>query len=187
MSAIKMPNLALIVISLGIVCFGSQPMALAAEDNKSSSKIKLADNATQHEGDSAGVRAQIAALAKALGDGDAKTVAAMWSEDGDYIDEDGGVTKGRTALEKRFSVLFTQNGKQLVDLLPDSVRFISADVALTEGTVKRKDGASKAETRFSMVFSKHNGVWQISSATETALTVDNSVDPLKDLSWLVGD
>lgn len=186
MSASKMPKIALIAVTLGIISISCQPMSLAAGDSKSSSKAKVSDNAAQKDANSA-INAQFAALSKAIADGDAKAVSAMWTEDGDYIDQDGGVTKGKAAIEKRFSVLFTQNGKQFLDLVPDSVRSLSNDVVVSEGTVRRKDASTKPETRFSMVFLKQNGSWLISSATETPLVVDSSVDPLKDLSWLVGD
>ncbi len=186
MSANKMPNLARIVISLGILSFSAQSISCAADGNKAD-KVKVVQAAAQHEGDSSGVKAQIALLNKALMEGDAKALAAVWSDDAEYIDEDGSITKGKASLEKRFANIFVQNGKQLVDLVPDTVRFLSSDVALSEGTVQRKEGAPKPETRFSMVLVKHNGAWLISSATETALASQSALDPLKDLSWLIGD
>src|SRR4051812_18527484 len=54
------------------------------------------------------------AFIAAFNKGDAKAVAAFWVPDGDYIDEDGRVTKGRAALEKLYEKQFAaQKGAKL--------------------------------------------------------------------------
>ena len=134
------------------------------------------------------MRRQLAQLSKSLADADAGALASLWAEDGNYIDSDGAICKGRPALEKRFGEVFKKEGRQMVELLTDSVKLLSANVASVEGVVRRKDAEEgpTPETRYSIIYIKLNGSWLIATASETPLAVAD-VDPLKDLSWLIGE
>src|ERR1051325_4683460 len=47
---------------------------------------------------------------KAYLSGDAKAVAAHWTENGEYFADDGTVLRGRAEIEKSYAELFTQRG-----------------------------------------------------------------------------
>jgi uncharacterized protein (TIGR02246 family) len=168
-------------------------MPAGAKTAKSSSHSKTTSHsktqATPNQ-DTA-IRAQISAMTQNLGSGDAKALSALWTENGTYIDEDGNVFKGRPALEKRFSSVFNENGKPQFELTSDTIRFLSDKVAISEGTVLRKEGTDKKpETRFAIVFLNEDGTWLISQATETPITPAISTQAtqasLKDLAWIIG-
>jgi uncharacterized protein (TIGR02246 family) len=167
----------------------SLTMTMPSDAKASHSKTKSTQSAPKN--DDTAIRAQIDALTQNLAKGNASSLSAQWTENGSYIDEDGNVFNGRSALEKRFSSLFKENGKQQFELTPDTIRFLSNKVAISEGTVLRKDGTkSKPETRFAFVFLNENGTWLISQATETPITTETSAQPtqvaLKELEWLIG-
>jgi uncharacterized protein (TIGR02246 family) len=161
---------------------GSHSKAASHPNSKTQSATQNKDTA---------ICAQINTLTKTLASGNASSVSALWTENGTYIDEDGNVFKGRSALEKRFSTVFKESGKQQFELTPETIRFLSDKVAISEGTVLSKEGTkSKPETRFTLVFQNQDGTWLISQATETPITPIESTQStealLKDLDWLIG-
>src|SRR5262245_50414116 len=52
---------------------------------------------SKHAADEAAIRKETADFIKAVEKGDAKAVAAAWTEDGEYIGEDGTTIRGRAA------------------------------------------------------------------------------------------
>jgi uncharacterized protein (TIGR02246 family) len=65
---------------------------------------------------------------------DVKAMAAMWVEDGDEVEPDGHVAKGRAELAKMLTVQHeTVMKKTTLALTVDSVWFIDANVALVDG------------------------------------------------------
>src|SRR6201981_484701 len=66
--------------------------------------------------------------------GDAKAVAAFWAEDGDYVDLDGRHLRGRAAIEDAFKEFFEENKGLKLRIDVKSVRFVTPDVAIGDGT-----------------------------------------------------
>lgn len=190
----------LVALGLGL-CLSCAAPALAsggkgaaAKADSSSSKNESKKTASKKQATTSAeetVREQIKKLEQALASGDLKAVVAAWGPQGNYTDVDGTMTSGRAALEARFGRIFSEDGKQNVALVVDSVRMISRDVALAQGIVRRKNVpfVLGPETRFSMVFDKPNGSWLLESAIETSLTegASQKQDRLAELSWLIGD
>jgi uncharacterized protein (TIGR02246 family) len=66
---------------------------------------------------------------------DPKAMAAMWVEDGDDVEPDGNVAKGRGDVEKLLAMEHASVMKNTkLKLTIDSVWFITAKVALVDGT-----------------------------------------------------
>lgn len=138
--------------------------------------------------DDTAVRSKITTLKNCVMAGDATSMVKLWAEDGMYLDEEGGQYKGRNSLEKNFASIFKENGRQQVEILTESVRFPSNNVALVHGTVSRKVNAELVPmTHFSMVMEKKNGEWLISSATESQAGKEQATNPLQNLAWIIGD
>ena len=154
----------------------------------------LADKATtttitssSDSADLAPVLAQVAALTKALASSDSAALSSLWSATGQYVDKDGEKYAGRDMLQKRFATLFSTEGKRFVELAPESTKFLSSDIAYTEGKVLV--GEKKIpETRYVILLVKHDGTWLIESATEVPLANTDKVvsTGLNDLAWIVG-
>src|SRR5262249_49399001 len=154
---------------------------------QSKSGAKASRSKTPVSGDATtDARALIDSLEKTLASGTAKQLAALWTEDGTYTDENGAIVKGRQELEERFAAIFSDTGNPAVEFVSDSTRALSDSVVLLEGIVKRKDGAKRTpETRYSMVLQKQNGEWLISTATETPFLASAEEDPLTGLAWMI--
>ncbi|MBY0358346.1 MAG: nuclear transport factor 2 family protein [Candidatus Obscuribacterales bacterium] len=175
-----LPSLA--AVSLLSISLGLPVMSKSSRPVKETTTVQI-------KGDESAVRAQLAVLRNCVNNGDAKTMASLWTEAGRYIDDEGSQFVGHAALEKTFIDVFQQSGKPQVEIVADSIRFPAKNVALVEGIVKRKDGVNLIpSSRHSMVFEKQNGLWLISSATETSiLNREQAVKPLQDLQWLIGN
>jgi len=134
------------------------------------------------------VRAASRIYQEALARGDGKAVAALWTEDGDIIDDMGQVFHGREsvaglepAAEGQARPSFTIEGV--------SIRLLSESVALEDGTVVvTPPGASTAHHgRFAATWVKQADGWKVASLREWRTDPPETSARLADLEWLVGD
>src|SRR5258708_39089694 len=79
------------------------------DDSPSSGKLAAAGEDKGREADRAAIQKSGRDFTDAFNKGDAKAVAALWTEQGECHDADGIVTRGRAALEKAFTEFFTAN------------------------------------------------------------------------------
>jgi uncharacterized protein (TIGR02246 family) len=70
------------------------------------------------------------AFVEAFHKGDAKAVAAFWTPDGDYVDENSRVLKGQKAIEDSFADLFAARKGLKVRIDVASLRFPAPDLLL---------------------------------------------------------
>lgn len=103
---------------------------------------------------------------------DAKGMAAMWVEDGDEVEPDGHVAKGRAELTKMLGMQHESVMKKTkLTLTIDSVWFVSADVALVDGTyevagIVAPDGKElpPRKGRLSSILLNERGKWSIAAS-----------------------
>jgi uncharacterized protein (TIGR02246 family) len=138
----------------------------------------------KRKADDEAIRKVSAELTRALEKGDAKAVAALWTEEGEYVGEDGTSVRGRPALEAAYAKLFAKNPHVKVEATIDSVRFVSRDSAIEEGVAKirKAKGEESDTTRYSILYAREDGAWRIAVLREWP---DEGVTP-RDLDWLVG-
>jgi uncharacterized protein (TIGR02246 family) len=120
--------------------------------------------------------------------GDAKTLAAFYAEDVDYIDQDGAETKGRAAIEKLLADNFQANPGTMFNMSIDEVKQLTPEVRVNRGVavVTPKDGAAVA-TRYVAISIKKGDRWLISQLTETDAPAPTAYSRLQALEWLVGN
>jgi uncharacterized protein (TIGR02246 family) len=139
--------------------------------------------------DEAAVRAAVAAYVAAYNRGDAKAVAAFWSDNGLWISPDGQRVQGRAAIEKELAAMFTEGKGLHIEVLDSSIRFLTADVAVEEGKVRvTKPGEAPTESTYIALQVKQAGQWKLDSVRETEVpAAQEPASPLAELDWLVGD
>ena len=144
-----------------------------------------ADNAN----DEAALKKRAEAFIAAFDKGDAKAVAAFWTEDGDYVDETGRQMKGRAEIEKAFTEFFAENKGLKVQIHTESLRFVTPDVAVEDGvtSVAEPDGGPPSRTRYTVVHVKKDGQWLLSSVRDAPYAPPGNYEHLKDLEWMIGD
>jgi uncharacterized protein (TIGR02246 family) len=131
------------------------------------------------------------ALATAFNKGDAKALAALWSETGVLVSrETGERLKGRQDIAREYTGQLARfKGIQMAITL-DSMRLITPDVASLQGTAKiSRTGEPPAENAFTMILVKKSGKWLIDSLKEEAETVVSvsHYEHLKELEWMIGE
>jgi uncharacterized protein (TIGR02246 family) len=120
---------------------------------------------------------------RAFDKADAKTIAAFWTEQGEFHAEDGSVLRGRAVIEKAFAEFFKNNPHARSEVLIDSIRFPAKDLAIEEGHLRQSVGKElPATTQYSVIHIREGGQWKIALAREWG----GGQDRLHDLDWLIG-
>jgi uncharacterized protein (TIGR02246 family) len=121
--------------------------------------------------------------------GDAKAVAACWTADGDFTDQTGRLLQGRDAIEKAFQGYFAENKGLKLRINSNSLRFVTPDVAVEDGTteVLGPDGGPPTRARYTNVLVRKDGNWYLSSVRESPLIPRTNYEHLRPLEWLIGE
>src|SRR5271166_1586662 len=94
--------------------------------------------------------------------GDAKAVAALWTEQGEYESDDGPILRGRTAIEARFP---------------------SRDTAVEEGIIRTTASDMLPDSAFYRVLHvREDGKWRMALSREWGAAENR----MADLDWLIG-
>jgi uncharacterized protein (TIGR02246 family) len=151
---------------------------LSAEKNKS------AENS-----DEAAIRAAIDTYVAAYNRGDAKAVAAHWSETGEWLSPSGQKFQGREAIEREMKSMFDDEKGAHIEVINATVRLISPNTAIEEGTVRVTHPTDPpSESTYLAVDVKENGRWKLNTVRETDMPDSPAPSSeLDELSWLVGD
>jgi uncharacterized protein (TIGR02246 family) len=170
----------------GIVLLGAFAMAfvglgfMTAQDK--------AGKGPDREADKQAIDRLVKASVQAFNDRDAAAIAANWTEEGEYVRNDGVPVHGRAEIQKGYAEFFkTLKGKPTLDLQADNLRFTSADTALSEVTLRLKNeqGQLIASSWRNTLLVREGGQWKVALVQEWDR--DSSMDDdLKDLDWLIG-
>ena len=127
---------------------------------------------------------------KAYGQANAKSVAAHFTADAEYVDELGNVFQGRAAIEESLTEFFDENPGCKLEMNIDTIRFISAGVAVEDGTttITRAEGDTSVDSLYTTVHVKTDGKWLAASVRDHAPKNRRlHRSQLQQLEWLVGD
>jgi len=125
---------------------------------------------------------------KAFNARDAAALAANWTDEGEYIRNDGEPVRGRAEVEKAYAAFFkTLKGNPKVEVQTDGLRFTSADTAVAEVTLRLKndEGEVVASSWRNTLVVREGGRWKVAVVQEWDR--DEALDVgLGELDWLVG-
>lgn len=169
-----------VVIGIGCAC-------VAAQD--SPPRSETADNGgAQAQDDLAAIRQSAAEFVDAFNHKNAKALAALWTEDGDYIAEDGQVFAGRAAIEKEYQAFFEEHDGVKIRLAIDSLRLLSPDAAIEDGRAMLDPlpAGAPAISKYTTVHVKIDGKWLMSTVRDVRIETPSAYHNLADLEWLIG-
>ncbi len=134
--------------------------------------------------DVAAIKDSARLFVEAFNRGDAKAIAAGWTDNGELYDDSGTMLIGRDAIEKAYAKLFQDRPKNKITIDVQSVRFLAPGCAIEEGTSRLESPGAELPTsgRYSAFHLRENGAWKIAYAREWG----GASDKLEDLGWLVG-
>lgn len=144
--------------------------------------------ASTRAADEAAIRAATQAYLDALDRGDADKLAALWTPDGDIIDAGGNRMVGRQAVSVEKNAAAAGSERPAFQIRETSLRFVSDDVAIEDGTVEVVPAAGQPLTgRFSATWVRHEGSWKLAALREARGGEVSGAEALADLDWMVGD
>jgi uncharacterized protein (TIGR02246 family) len=153
--------------------------------------VARSDEGQKPAADEQVIRQAVGAYEEAFNKADLDGLMASWAANAEYIDEKGGITKGRAAIRELFKrYLATLKGAKIAFKVT-SVRAMSPDVLLQDGTSRLtlSDGTTD-DGRFAAVWSKKDGKWLLQSVRDLpgeAGATGGASGPLNELRWMVGD
>jgi uncharacterized protein (TIGR02246 family) len=170
------------IVLLLAVCGG---LGLAGHDRPGERAVPSGDK-EDRVADRKAIQTTFQQLLKALGKGDAKAVAAFWTDSGEYIDAEGDLIRGRKALAAAYKAHFAKFKRLEVEGKARDVRFVGQDVAVAEGVFTRKstEEAPAASTHVAALLVREKGKWRLAQLREEEHSESVSLD---DLKWLIGD
>lgn len=128
-------------------------------------------------------------FAKAFAQQDAKAIAALFTEEAEYVDEAGTVFHGRGAIEDEFTADFAAAPAGSIALELLSIRPIAEGVVVEEGvtTFTPKEDGQTRHTRYTATHVRQkNGSWLLASVRELEAGAMTPHERLKALGWLIG-
>jgi uncharacterized protein (TIGR02246 family) len=144
------------------------------------------DQSSSRPQDEAAVRAASQAFARAFEKGDANAIAALFTEEGAYVEEGGRRIHGRAALMKAYSDFVAKRPELKVESKTDAIHFLGKDTAVEEGTFTVKSKLVPAtSSRFSTLYARQDGKWLIALLKEWGDDKTEAAD-VNDLAWLIG-
>jgi uncharacterized protein (TIGR02246 family) len=170
-----------IVLSL---CAAVAPAQDAPPGSPSDRAAKPAGNAADLEAIRAASQSFIAAFNK----GDAKGVAAHWTEGGEYIDEAGRTFTGRGAIAAQYAAFFKAQPKTKIQIAIDSLKQLSDTAAIEEGraVLDPAPAGAPAVSKYLVVHVKEGDQWLMSTVRDSRVETPSSYRNVADLEWLIG-
>jgi uncharacterized protein (TIGR02246 family) len=116
-------------------------------------------------------------------------VAGLFASDARMVLRDGTQLDGRDAIKQAFAEAFAADPKVAISVVVDSIRLLTPDVALEEGTTTLfPDGDTPTSAgHYTVLHLRKGGRWQMQSVR---VVEEESLSPygeLRPLEWLVGE
>jgi uncharacterized protein (TIGR02246 family) len=145
--------------------------------------------ADRQAADETAIRKAVEAYVAAFNQADAKALAALWSPEAVYTNPlSGEQVAGRAEIEKQFAAIFAQAKGAKLEAKTESIRFVSPNVAVEQGTAKVTRPDQKPEdSDYTAVYVKRDGQWLLDRVTEEDVpVVPSHYEQLKELEWMIG-
>jgi uncharacterized protein (TIGR02246 family) len=142
---------------------------------------------TQDEAKAA-IKSAIRSYAEAFERGDGKTLAGLWTPDGDIIDDEGRLLNGRESTGQ-ITAATKDAPRPSFRIEETNLRLLTSDVAIEDGTVEVTPPGATTPLKgwFSATWVRHDGTWKLASVRESQISSSHNAPQLADLDWMVGD
>lgn len=122
---------------------------------------------------------------------DAEAIGQLFTEEAEFLDEEGVKTEGRAAIVERYQSVFEEAPNVVIESINiENVRFIGNDVAVEAGIVVSalSDTHPRVTSRYAAIHRKGaDGEWKIEILKDFPATEPTRQQHLAQLEWMVGD
>lgn len=136
------------------------------------------------------IRAAAESFVNSFNQRDAAALAAHWTEEGVYVDEDGQRFQGRKSIQGEYEALFKSSPENMkLQIEIDSIRLLNSQTAVEEGRaalVPQPLGETRVMSRYCAVHVRQDGQWLMSDVRDSLVELPADLGQLEDLNWLVG-
>jgi uncharacterized protein (TIGR02246 family) len=100
--------------------------------------------------------------------GDAGTIANLWTEEGEFVPADGPAIRGRADIEHAYRKFFQANSPIKAEGKIDTLRFLSRNAAIIEGTTRVWKGTAvqPVTSTWNMLIAREGGQWRVARLSE---------------------
>src|SRR5262245_10519705 len=136
----------------------------------------------------AAIRESSRAFVEAFDKRDAKAVAALWTEDGDFTDDSGRVFSGRSAIEREYAAFFAAHPGVKLKLTIDSLKRAGPDTVIEDGraTLDPAPVGPPAVSKYLAIHVRSGNGWLMSTVRDTRVDTPSGYRRVEDLEWLIG-
>jgi len=161
---------------------------VAAAPAAAASSDAAATGAAAKNADLAAIRQAAVEFETAFNSGNAKAVAAHWTEDGDYTADSGQLFSGRSAIEKQHTTILAASKGLKLKIVIDSLRLLSDSAAIEDGRamLDPAPAGSPAYSKYTAVHVKVGGKWLMSTVRDARIETQSSYNKVNDLEFLIG-
>ena len=152
--------------------------------------IARAETADSSEKQQSAIRAAGKAYIEALNRADKAALAAMWTENGVYVDATGKAFAARELIEQHFGdAAATENLEKVPVDSRSTIRLVTDDVAVEEGTSRTMvaTGDEVVTGGYSAVWVMKGNRWLLDTLREWESSDIASQSPLQVIEWIIGD
>lgn len=171
-----------------LLCLFVAAVGFAQRAAADSPKGEVTAERNASESDLAAIRAESRAFAAAFNRRNAKAVAALWTDDGEYVDDTGRHLIGREAIEQGYAEFFANSPEVTLRVMIDSLRLLSDSAAVEDGraVVDPPPAGVPAYSKYTAIHVKVDGKWMMASVRDTHIETPSGFRNVADLQWLIG-
>lgn len=159
-----------------------------AQDTRSASPDSQTEQVDQSP-ELAMIRSQSQAFVDAFNNHDPNGIAALWTEDAEYIDDSGTTYSGRESIAQMYTAFFDQNADVKIQIAIDSLRLLSDNVAIEDGSalVQPAPVGAPGVSQYTAVHVKVGDKWRMASVRDAWIETPVTRESTADLGWLIGN
>ena len=137
--------------------------------------------------DQQAIRKNAEAFVAAFDKGDAKSVAALWTENGEMSLDGEAVAVGREQVAEKYAEYFEENAGAKIEVNIESIRVLGPSLAIERGRSEViNDEDDFVADAYRLVHVKQDGKWLIATADVQQEIVEPPFDWKAELGFLVG-
>jgi uncharacterized protein (TIGR02246 family) len=152
--------------------------------------VTRGDETDQRTAEETAVRQAIESYVTAFNEGDAASLAGLWTPDAVYTNfQTGEDVTGRDAIQEQFTSIFNDTPGLRLEVATESIQFVSPSVAIEQGTARVLHAELEPEvSEYTAIFVKRDDQWLLDRVTEDdGAFAPTAHEHLEELEWMIGD